>query len=181
MVKVEVRGMNQLKAKLDRLPKVLEDAVWDANFDIVELARADTVREIQSSTKHGSGETAGSYKDEVVINSNGHVVGRIWSDNPTAIYRELGTGQVGQASPKELPEGVTPVYRQTPWFIPAEGLPDLNALYGMPLITIKGKKFYRTNGQPARQALMPAIKGAKQQAPEIYKANVQKQLRKLRG
>lgn len=180
MAKIEVKGMNRLKAKLDRLPKSVEDAVWDANFDIVELAKANTVREIQSSAKHGSGETASSYKDEVIINDDGHVVGRIWSDNPTAIYRELGTGQVGQASPKDLPEGVTPVYRQTPWFIPAEGLPDLNALYGIPLITIQGKKFYRTNGQPARQALMPAIKSAKQQASDIYKANMQKQLRKLR-
>lgn len=181
MVKVEVRGMGRLKAKLAKLPKVIEDATWDANFDIVELVRADTVREIQSSVKHGNGETAGSYKDEVVINGNGHVVGRVWSDNPTALFRELGTGQVGQASPKELPEGVTPVYRQTPWFIPAEGLPDLNALYGMPLIKIKGKTFYRTNGQPARQALMPAIKSAKKQAPEIYKANVKKQLKSLGG
>lgn len=180
MVKVEVRGMSQLKAKLDRLPKVLEDAVWDANYTIAETVRSNTVREIQSTTKVGTGEIANDYKAEVSRNRNGRISAFVWG-NPVAMAREFGTGQVGQASPKELPEGVTPVYRQTPWFIPAEGLPDLNALYGMPLITIKGKKFYRTNGQPARQALMPAIKGAKQQAPEIYKANVQKQLRKLRG
>lgn len=172
--------MSQLKAKLDRLPKVLEDAVWDANYTIAETVRSNTVREIQSTTKVGTGEIANDYKAEVSRNRNGRISAFVWG-NPVAMAREFGTGQVGQASPKELPEGVTPVYRQTPWFIPAEGLPDLNALYGMPLITIKGKKFYRTNGQPARQALMPAIKGAKQQAPEIYKANVQKQLRKLRG
>lgn len=181
MVKVEVRGMNQLKAKLDRLPKVLEAAVWDANYTIAETVRSNTVREIQSTTKVGTGEIANDYKAEVSRNRNGRISAFVWG-NPVAMAREFGTGQVGQASPKQyVPKNMTLIYHQIPWFIPAEEAPDLNALYGMPLVKIKGKKFYRTTGQPARQALLPAVELVKKQVPKIYKANVKKQLKSLGG
>ncbi|KLD60874.1 hypothetical protein WP50_06795 [Lactiplantibacillus plantarum] len=52
---------------------------------------------------------------------------------------KLGTGRVGEESQKDLPDGFTPVYRQTPWFIPADDVDtDLSELYGMPKIEIDG-------------------------------------------
>ncbi|MFT8811516.1 MAG: HK97 gp10 family phage protein, partial [Liquorilactobacillus satsumensis] len=58
---------------------------------------------------------------------------------------------------------------------------DLNEIYGMPKIKINGKLFYRTNGQPARQFLTPAINKVKDEAPEIVKARVNNALRNKLG
>ncbi|AVK60532.1 hypothetical protein C5Z25_01550 [Lactobacillus sp. CBA3605] len=172
MADVEWKGYDSLKAKLTKLPKVAHDAIWDGNFDIVEKVQGYAVQELQSSVKHGNGELAGSLKYEVV-DRDGKCVGRVWSDDPVALYRELGTGRVGEMSPKDLPDGMEPTYRQTPWFIPADAVDiDLNEIYGMPKIKINGKVFYRTNGQPARQFLTPAINNVKDEAPKIMKDKV---------
>lgn len=175
---VEIRGLDSLKRKLNAMPKVLENALWDATFEIVEVVQGKAESKLQSSMKHSTGGLAGSLKHEVVVDSNGNVVGRVWSDVPHSLYREMGTGKVGEASPKDLPEGVTPVYTQTPWFIPASEVGgDLNALYGMPKITIQGQIFYKTNGQPARPFLYPALKEGTKDSEGIYKEYVRKGLR----
>lgn len=178
---VEIKGMESLRRKLKATPKILDDAMWDATFEITELIKQATELRIASSVKYGSGELLGSFKDEVVINAQGKIVGRIWSDKEQAIYREFGTGPVGQESKKDLPEGVTPVYSTSAWFIPAEktGV-DLEAVYGIPRITIQGKDFYLTRGQPARPALYPSLKEIVEQAPDIYKEHVQKRLKELK-
>lgn len=178
---VEIRGMDSLRRKLKATPKILEDAMWDATFEITELIKQATELRIASSVKYSSGELLGSFKNEVVINAQGKIVGRIWSDKEQAMYREFGTGPIGQASQKDLPEGVTPVYSTSAWFIPAEktGV-DLEAVYGIPRITIQGKDFFLTRGQPARPALYPSLKEIVEQAPDIYKENVQKRLKELK-
>lgn len=90
----------------------------------------------------------------------------------------MGTGKVGETSPKDLPDGVNPVYTQVPWFIPADEVGmDLNALYGMPKITIQGKIYYKSNGQPARPFLYPSLKEGMENYEEVYKEHVQKGLR----
>lgn len=149
---------DKVKANLDALPKLIEDAVWDATFDIVELVETRAVDHIQGSVKHSDGELARSLKHEVLVDSKGSVVGRVWSDDPVAAYREFGTGVHGQESEKDMLSDFVPHYRQTPWFIPAEDVPALDKIYGMRAITIKGRKFYMTSGQPARQFLTPAIR-----------------------
>ena len=178
---VEIKGMESLRRKLKATPKILEDAMWDATFEITELIKQATELRIASSVKYGSGELLGSFKNEVVINAQGKIVGHIWSDKEQAIYREFGTGPVGQESKKDLPEGVTPVYSTSAWFIPAEktGV-DLEAIYGIPRITIQGKDFFLTRGQPARPALYPSLKEIVEQAPDIYKEHVQKRLKELK-
>ncbi|VDG18244.1 hypothetical protein [Lactobacillus brevis] [Lactiplantibacillus mudanjiangensis] len=179
-MEIRVDGADSLKHKLEVMPDKLHDALWDANFDIVQIADEEAVRELQSSMIHSSGELSSSLKYEVMEDTDGKVVGRLWSDDPVALYRELGTGKVGEESPKDLPDGVDPVYTQHPWFIPADKVDtDLNAVYGMPLITIAGKKFYRTNGQPARQFMVPAIEAAGDEAPRIITDYVKKGLSEL--
>lgn len=178
---VKIRGMDRLRRKLKATPKVLDDAMWDATFEITELIKQATQLRIASSVKYSSGELLGSFKNEVVINAQGKIVGRIWSDKPTMAYREFGAGPVGQESKKDLPEGITPVYTTSAWFIPAEktGV-DLEAVYGIPRITIQGKDFFLTRGQPARPALYPSLKEIVEQAPDIYKEHVQKRLKELK-
>lgn len=177
---VEIRGMESLRRKIKAIPKILDDAMWDATFELTELVQQAAVLRIQSSAKYSSGELAGSIKYEVVVNTQGKIVGRVWSDKEQALYRETGTGPVGQESPKELPEGVTPVYSTSAWFIPVEKVQvDLEAVYGIPRITIQGNDFYLTRGQPARPFLYPSLKEIMEQAPEVYKQYVQEGLKKL--
>ena len=173
--------MDNLRRKVNALPKVLNNAMEGATEEITELVRAAAELRISSSMKAGSGELLGSIKTEVVIDSGGKLVGRVWSDKEQAIYREFGTGPNGQASSKDLPEGVNPVYTQTRWFIPAEEVViDLNEIYGMPKITVQGKEFYITSGQPARPFLYPSLKEILPQMPEIYKEHVKKKLREFK-
>ncbi|PWG00958.1 HK97 gp10 family phage protein [Levilactobacillus bambusae] len=180
MPEIKVEGLDRLMRKLELLPDELDDALWDANFDVVEEADQIVVRELQSSMKHSTGELAGSLHYEVVKDEDGHIRGRLFSNDPVATYREFGTGLVGQASEKVLPDGINPVYTQHPWFIPVNAVDsDLNAIYGMPIIKINGKKYYRTNGQPARQFMTPAIQEAGKEAPEIIKDRVHKKLGEL--
>lgn len=179
-MKVEIKGLDSLKAKLKSAPKIMEEAVWDATFEIVEEVASRGASRIQSSVKHGSGESAGSIKQEVVIDSNGKLVGRVWSDKQQLLFREFGTGPVGEASPKDLPNGVNPVYTQERWFVPVDLVAvDLEAVYGIPKVTINGKDFFMTRGQPARPWLYPSVKEVEENIPEIYKDHVQKGLKKL--
>ena len=178
---IEIRGLDRLKRKIDAMPKILNEAMEDATFEITELVRSAAELRLSSSIKYSSGELLGSLKTEVVENAEGKIVGRVWSDKAQAIYREFGTGPNGQASPKDLPEGINPVYTQTRWFIPAEQVAiDLNEVYGMPKVNIQGKDFYITSGQPARPFLYPSLKEIIPKMPEIYKEHVQKKLKELK-
>ena len=180
-MKVEIKGMESLRRKLKATPKVLEDAMWDATFEISELIKQAAELRLASSVKYGNGELMGSLKNEAVINAQGKIVGRVWSDKEQAIYREFGTGPVGQESQKDIPEGVTPVYSTSAWFIPVEKVDvDLEAVYGIPRITIQDREFYVTRGQPARPFLYPSLKEIVEQAPDIYKTHVQKRLKELK-
>lgn len=74
---------------------------------------------------------------------------------------------------------MTPVYTQGPWFIPANEVPDLEALYGMLRITIQDNDFFVTRGQPARPWLYPALKQGMEEAPEIYRDKINGKLKEL--
>ena len=178
---IEIRGLDRLKRKIDAMPKILNEAMEDSTFEITELVRSAAELRLSSSIKYSSGELLGSLKTEVVENAEGKIVGRVWSDKAQSVYREFGSGPNGQASPKDLPEGINPVYTQTRWFILAEQVAiDLNEVYGMPKVNIQGKDFYITSGQPARPFLYPSLKEIIPKMPEIYKEHVQKKLKELK-
>ena len=84
MIEVEIKGLDKLKSKLQRLPQIMHDSIKNANADIMDKAEGYAVREVQSSVKHGSGEIARSLKYEVV-DKEGSVVGRLWTDSPIAL------------------------------------------------------------------------------------------------
>lgn len=177
MVEFRINNLEQLKKKLTKLPKKMEKAIEQATYELVERTQTLAIERIQSSTKYSNGELASSLQTEVVVNENGEVLGRVWSASEHALYREFGTGPVGKDSPKELPANVTPVYSTKKWFIPVNLVSvDLEAVYGVPRITIKGQDFYMTKGQPARPFLYPSLKDIEEQAPEIFKKEVHKEL-----
>lgn len=181
IVGVEIKGLERLRRKVKAIPQILDDAMWDATFEITELIKQAAELRLSSSMKYSSGELLGSLKNEVVINAQNQIVGRVWSDKQEALFREVGTGPVGEASPKDLPDGITPVYSQTAWFIPTKDVAvDLEAIYGIPRVTVQGTDFYITKGQPARPFLYPSLVDLIGEAPEIYKEHVQRKLRELK-
>lgn len=161
------------------LPSLVSKAVYDATYGLTETTAGNAVSELQSSMKHSSGELPRSIKTEVVADDNLNVEGRVWSDKAHALYREMGTGPIGEASVKNLPEGVNPVYTQEPWFFPVSSVEvNLNELYGTPIVKIGDTEFYYTHGQPARPFLYPSYLKAIENIDEIMKNNVQGALRK---
>lgn len=57
---------------------------------------------------------------------------------------------------------------------------DLEAIYGIPRVTVQGTDFYITKGQPARPFLYPSLVDLIGEAPEIYKEHLQRKLRELK-
>lgn len=76
--------VSKVVANLRRLPELVQAAAWDATFDIVELTSTRAVERLQSGMKYSTGELARSLKYEVV-EQNGKIVGRVWSDNQIAL------------------------------------------------------------------------------------------------
>lgn len=177
---VQIKGLSSLKAKTKKAPKIISQGVVNATHELTDIVHGYAVQNVQSSVKHGSGELAGSIKTEVAEAADSQVAGRIWTDKKQGVFRELGTGPVGEASTKNLPPGITPVYTQTPWFIPASEVPDLEELYGMLRITIQGVDYFRTSGQPARPWLYPALLEGQKQAPEIVQKHVKQSMKGLK-
>lgn len=100
IVGVEIKGLESLRRKVKAIPQILDDAMWDATFEITELIKQAAELRLSSSMKYSSGELLGSLKNEVVINVQNQIVGRVWSDKQEALFREVGTGPVGEASQK---------------------------------------------------------------------------------
>lgn len=175
---VEIRGLDRLRRKIKLIPSLVKEANIDATRELTDLTEGYATQNIQSSSKYPTGELSTSVKKEVAEDVSGSVVGRVWSDKKHAFYKEFGTGPVGDASPKDLPPGVNPVYTQQKWFFPTSAVDkDLNALYGMLIVQIKEVEFYMTRGQPARPWLYPALKDAMEEAEEIYTENINRKLK----
>lgn len=178
-MKVTIKGKEKLFGQLKKIPKAMEDGVFDATFEIVEDIQGRVESKLNSSIKYNRGDLVGSFKNEVVKDASGEIVGRVWTDSMVGFFREFGTGLVGQNSQKDLPPDVNPVYTQEPWFFPVDAVDiDLTEIYGMPKIKIQGKEFYRTNGQPARPYMYPSFKEVTENAEGVYKEHIKKNLRK---
>lgn len=177
---VEIRGLDRLKGKLGKVSTAAQKGAEQAVYEITQEVSGRASSNLQSSVKYGTGELAGSVKDEVVTKSSGEISGHVWTDKKEGLFREMGTGPVGEKSTKDLPPGITPVYTQKAWFFPvSSSIEDLTALYGIPKIEIQGVEFYKTSGQPARPWLYPALKYVEENmAKDIVKRNVQAAIQK---
>ena len=155
MINVELKGLDELKTKLKKLPSVVASATANGQETAIEQAEAYAVDELQSSIKYSTGELARSFKHEVKID-NDEVIGRWWNSSMVAVFREFGT--------------------------PVDSVDlDLTKIYGIPKIKINGQYFYRTAGQPARQFMTPAANRIEKEAPEIIKKSVDQELRDKLG
>lgn len=83
---VRIKGLDRLNRKLSEMPKALQNATWDATFEVTEEVRGRAESELASSVKHGSGELLGSVKNEVETNKDGKLVGRVWTDKKQGVF-----------------------------------------------------------------------------------------------
>lgn len=102
-----------------------------------------------------TGETRNSIVTNVIRDAEFDIVGTVGSSLPNAVFEEFGTGPKGQASAKDLPEGVSITYRQTPWVFKLKD------------------RFITTRGKPARPFLLPAFKNNEAKIKE----NIQKAIK----
>lgn len=175
---VEVRGMDKLKSKMGVLTEATKKGAENALYEMSQEIAGQAASNL-SNIKNSSGELVGSIKDEVESNSSGNPKARVWTDKKQGMFREFGTGPKGEASEKDLPPGITPVYTQKPWFFPVDWVEeDLTELYGIPKVQGKDIEFYMTSGQPARPWLYPALKEIEGRSEEILKRNIQKAIQK---
>ena len=65
MIDVEIHGLDELEAKLNKLPSVLAEGAMNGQEDAIEQAETYAVDELQSSIKYSQGELARSFKHEV--------------------------------------------------------------------------------------------------------------------
>lgn len=175
-MEIEVKGIDSLREKLKKLPQILNQATNQAMFEVTETIRSTAEDNAPVGIYTGGGELKGSIH-AIVDNEDGKIVGRVWSDKKQAIFTEFGTGPRGQASPKDLPEGIEPVYTQERWFIPADLLaPGVAEAYHFRQIKIDGQVFYICYGQPAQPWLYPAIKENKDKIPEVMSKYIEQGL-----
>lgn len=84
-MKVTIKGKDKLLSQFGKIPKAIEDAIFDATFEIVEDIQGRVESELNSSIKYNRGDLAGSNKNEVVKDTGGNIIGRVWNDNPISV------------------------------------------------------------------------------------------------
>lgn len=84
-MKVTIKGKEKLFGQLKKIPKAMEDGVFDATFEIVEDIQGRVESKLNSSIKYNRGDLVGSFKNEVVKDASGEIVGRVWSDDPVSV------------------------------------------------------------------------------------------------
>lgn len=119
-------------------------------------------KKIQGDAKLLADVDTGQLRNSITegITSEGEdIIEDIGTNLEYAAYFELGTGPVGEASSKMLPEGVNPKYRSDGW------------------VYSDGERFYYTEGQPAKPFLYPAFKQNQNNVTDIIARALQKELR----
>lgn len=176
---VEVKGLDKLRSKMNKVSAAAKKGTENAIYEMTQEVAGQAASNLASSVKHASGELVGSIKDEVETDTNGNLVGRVWTDKKQGMFREFGTGPKGEASAKDLPPGITPVYTQRAWFFLVDWVEeDLTEIYGIPRVQGKDIEFYMTTGQPARPWLYPALKDIEARSDDILKRNIQSAIKK---
>ena len=176
-MKVTIKGLGRLKNKVGKLPKLIEEGYMNADTEIVEAIEGLAKSRLQANTQHSQGNT--NYVKSEVREEGGNKVSSIYTDKDTNIYKELGTGPVGESSQKDMPTDFHPVYTQKPWFFPVASVDmDLTALYGMRKLKLGDAEFYMSSGQPARPWLYPSYRDVMEKSDQIYKRNISEAIRK---
>lgn len=91
--------------------------------------------------------------------------GYVYTTLPYAQYVEFGTGRKGAADHAGISPYVHPSYTMEPWWIPEDKLSE-SAIkhYRWVVIEVNGKRYYRSDGQPAQPFMYQGAKKTEKKA-----------------
>ncbi|MBX9163530.1 HK97 gp10 family phage protein [Coprobacillus sp. K06] len=91
--------------------------------------------------------------------------GYVYTTLPYAQYVEFGTGRKGAADHAGISPYVHPSYTMEPWWIPEDKLSE-GAIenYHWVVIEVDGKRYYRSDGQPAQPFMYQGAKKTEKKA-----------------
>lgn len=91
--------------------------------------------------------------------------GYVYTTLPYAQYVEFGTGRKGAAHHAGISPYVHPSYTMEPWWIPEDKLSE-SAIkhYHWVVIEVDGKRYYRSDGQPAQPFMYQGAKKTEKKA-----------------
>ncbi|MDD3840762.1 MAG: HK97 gp10 family phage protein [Clostridia bacterium] len=172
---MSVQGLDSLLKKLNNLGGNTNAAV--------KKGVAKATKKVQGDAKDlapvNYGELRQKIEEEVKEEGN-EVIGEVAATAGHSAYIEFGTGPVGRVSPKDLPPGVEPQYREGMWWIHESQIDPATAeQYHFIRIETEEGIFYGTYGQPAQPYLYPAMKQNEEYIKETIAASVRMEIKKV--
>lgn len=130
-------SIEELIKKLTEVGGVIEEGL--------KIGLGQALLKIQADAKKNCPVETGQLRNSILVNTKyegSDIIGEVGTSVEHGIYTELGTGKVGELSPKVAPLELIPKlkYRQTPW------------------VYYKKEQFIETRGQKAKPYLYPALK-----------------------
>ena len=150
-----ITGDKELLRKVSQLEQIQIDRVMKKQAEVV---RAAAVYLVPVET----GELRSSIHTDVT-HQDGGTQGVVYTNKAYGPYVELGTGPVGQADHAGISPEVSISYRQTGW-----------TYYDK-----RNGQFVRTQGQPARPYMYPALKNNEQKVIRGFREGVDKEIQKV--
>lgn len=150
-----ITGDKELLRKVSQLEQIQIDRVMKKQAEVV---RAAAVYLVSVDT----GELRSSIHTDVT-HQDGGTQGVVYTNKAYGPYVELGTGPVGQADHAGISPEVSISYRQTGW-----------TYYDK-----RNGQFVRTQGQPARPYMYPALKNNEQKVIRGFREGVDKEIQKV--
>ena len=150
--------------KMDSIETVVTDAT---KAEVNKLTRI-----IQRDAKLNAPSRTGGLRNSIHVETyekGKSIIGRVFTNHHAARFVEFGTGPVGRDSPKILPDGISILYRNTPWVVPASKFPNYKD-YNYPTYEKNGEVYIIVRGQPAKQFMTEAVLKNKKRIKQITKA-----------
>lgn len=172
---MSIEGLDSLLKKLNNLGDNINETVKKG----VEKA----TKKVQGDAKNLAPVNDGQLRNGIVaeVKEEGNeVIGKVAATAEHSSYVEFGTGPVGRASPKDLPPGVKPQYREGMWWIHESQIdPDVAEKYHFIKIETEQGVFYGTYGQRPHPYMYPAMKQNEEYIKEAIKGEVRMEIKKV--
>lgn len=168
---IEVRGLDRLFAKLDKLPGAVESAAVDGENKTLDSMTA-TAKELCPVDTGQLRDSLEPYAEAHKAKPNvSAVTGAIGTDVGHGIFVEFGTGPIGASTPVTGKDPEDVPHRMTGWTYYSE----------KGIVNDQGEvqHFIYTNGQPAQPFLYPAAQAHAKELPENIRQAGKKQLEAL--
>lgn len=149
-----VQGAESLMRKLNK--------IGDVSPIVMQAMKGETQRVQRTAVMLcpvNHGELRQSIKTKVE-QTEGMVIGTVYTNKKYAMYVEFGTGPKGQDNHNGISPLVNPTYTQQGWWFPGDKIPPADAdRYHWPSMSTKdGKTLYYTQGQAAQPFMYPALR-----------------------